>query len=70
VVLGDRCQSKIPDVSTPTLDAPVDVMGVVMRVIGDIEAMRLWLKSEEAQAVLKTPARVNYVLALMDRSLR
>jgi hypothetical protein len=57
VVLGNRAQPTVPDVPTPTLDAPVDVMGVVMRVIGDIEAMRLWLNSEDAKAVLTLWAR-------------
>jgi hypothetical protein len=45
-------------------------MGEVMSVIEDIRVMRAWLASDEGRATLKTPARLNYTLALFDKRLR
>lgn len=70
VVLGNRCQPKLPEVPPPALDAPIDVMGEVISVIQDIRVMRAWLDSDEGRATLKTPARLNYTLALFDKRLR
>jgi hypothetical protein len=36
VVLGNRCQPKLPEVPAPVLDAPIDVMSEVMSMIEDI----------------------------------
>ncbi len=70
VVLGGRCQPKLPEVPAPDLDAPVDVMAEVVSVIEDIRHMRAWLASEEAKVALKTPVRVSYAIALFDKRLR
>jgi hypothetical protein len=66
VALGNRCQPKVPKVPAPDLQAPVDVMGEVMSVIEDIRHIPAWLVSDEVKASLKTPARVNYVIALLS----
>jgi hypothetical protein len=70
VVLGNRCQSSLPQIPPPTVDAPIDVMGEVIEVIQDIRAMRVWLDSAEAKSTLKTSARLAYTLALFDKRLR